>query len=191
MLVDAFLTGFIIWVGITAYLAASGEAPLAAIEMVALFSVFSVFFYSTFLTSAWAWLYCLSTWFVRLFSRTWLKHVLNIEHKPLGAIALVGAIILGAGGFALSPAVETSGERRISVVDAWLCDVFPNEICEKVATRLTKTDKEALAWLARACEAGGIRGTALRLQKNTSEVTARRGSHGTAGPATAGTPLVA
>ena len=155
LVVDALLTGAVIWVGIAAYRAMVGEAPLTAVEMVALFSVFSVFFYSTFLTSVWAWVYCLSTWFVRLFSRTGLKRVLNIEEKPLGSIALVGAVVIGVSVFVLTSVLGETSERRISVWDEWLCERFPDTICEKVAERLTADEAEALVWLAKACEAGG------------------------------------
>ncbi|MEP6245200.1 MAG: hypothetical protein ABJ086_17190, partial [Lentilitoribacter sp.] len=60
LFVDLILSGIIIWLGISVFQYLIGGLSLTAVEVVALFSVYSVFFYSTFLTSVWAWFYCVS-----------------------------------------------------------------------------------------------------------------------------------
>lgn len=155
LVADAVFTGAIIWLAINAFQWATGGRSLAAVEMLALFSVFSLFFYSTFLTSVWAWLFSLSTWFMRLFSRTSLKRVLDVETKPEAQVALVGAVLIFAVALVLTPVLKADEQQPVSVFDDMLCDMFPADICEHLG-RLTKDDKRALAYLADACEGGAI-----------------------------------
>ena len=98
-----------------------GEAP-RAIDVLALFSVYSIFFYSTFLTSIWAWLHCASAWFVRLFTRLGLGHILDVQQKPVHQIALVGAGLILLGTLALGPALRAEPGSGASRLDAWLCE---------------------------------------------------------------------
>ena len=71
LLGDLIVSGAIIWVAIRLL-----PGPILGIEaesfaeVLGIFSVFSVLFYSTFLTSAWSWAYVGSTWVLRLFART-------------------------------------------------------------------------------------------------------------------------
>ena len=55
-----------------------GEAESFA-EILGVFSVFSVLFYSTFLTSVWTWGYIFSTWVLRLFTRARLAELLAVD----------------------------------------------------------------------------------------------------------------
>ncbi|CAN0312320.1 unnamed protein product, partial [Chrysoparadoxa australica] len=66
LIADAVVTGLIIFLGIKAYLWITGTPQISVVEMMALISIYAVFFYSTFLTSIWAWAYCLSSWLSRL-----------------------------------------------------------------------------------------------------------------------------
>ena len=153
LIADAVFTGAIIWIAITAFRLLTGATPLSVVEMLALFSVFSLFFYSTFLTSVWAWIYCLSTWSMRLFSRTALNKILDVEHKPVSQVALVGAGLILFMAVALTPAFKTGEKNQVSTIDNLLCILFPGDVCEHLV-RLTKDEKKALEYLERACEGG-------------------------------------
>lgn len=58
-----------------------------------------IFFYSTYITSVWVWLYALSGFMVKLaqkldISWSWLKRFLNIDEKPLRSMAMVSILIV-------------------------------------------------------------------------------------------------
>ena len=148
---DAVFTGAIIWLGINAFQLWRGDAPLTAIEMLALFSVFSLFFYSTFLTSVWAWLYCLSTWFMRLFSRSTLTRVLDVEAKPVAQVALVGAVVVFVVALILMPVLKTDERRQASAFDQMLCSVFGGKLCLHIV-RFSKKESQAFESMLRFCE---------------------------------------
>ncbi|MFQ6029940.1 MAG: hypothetical protein ACE5Q6_20900 [Dehalococcoidia bacterium] len=60
-----------------------------------------IFFYSTFVTSVWLWLYALSTFVVKL---GWLKSILDIKDKPLRSLGIVsmGFVTVGFIVFAVA-----------------------------------------------------------------------------------------
>ncbi len=95
LLLDLLMTGAIIWGGILAYHVIRGIAPPDFFEVIGGFTVYSIFFYSTFLTSIWAWLYCLSSWIMRLFSGK-LSSILDVEKRPLQQLALISSLLLAA-----------------------------------------------------------------------------------------------
>ncbi len=65
----------------------AGEAESFA-EILGLFSIFSVLFYSTFLTSVWTWAYILSTWLVRVFVRLRLARSSMSRSSPSASSGL-------------------------------------------------------------------------------------------------------
>jgi len=148
---DAVFTGTIIWLGINAFQLLRGDAPLTAIEMLAMFSVFSVFFYSTFLTSAWAWAYCISTWVMRLFSRGALNRVLDVENKPEAQVALVGAVLVFVAALVLTPILKADEQRQASAFDQMLCSVFGGRMCLHIV-RFTEDESQAFETLSQYCE---------------------------------------
>ena len=148
---DAVFTGAIIWLGINAFQLVNGDAPLTAIEMLAMFSVFSVFFYSTFLTSAWAWAYCLSTWVMRLFSRSALNRVLDVENKPEAQVALVGAVLVFVAALVLTPVLKADEHGQASAFDQMLCSVFGGTMCLHIV-RFTENESQAFEVLSQYCE---------------------------------------
>lgn len=83
LVLDLALSAAIIWLAIFAYLRSplnTGEVESFA-EILGLFSIFSVLFYSTFLTSVWTWAYVLSTWVMRAATRLRLAHLLDVEQQ--------------------------------------------------------------------------------------------------------------
>lgn len=153
LVVDALLTGLIIWVGISAFQYVFNGQTLSAVEVVAVFSIYSVFFYSTFLTSAWAWFYCVSTWLMRLFSQGSLNRFLDVEHRPVSSIALVVSITIFISTLTISHILNTLEQSKVSSVDDMLCELFASDICAHVA-RISNDEMDALEYLLRACEAG-------------------------------------
>ncbi|EDQ05052.1 Putative beta-lactamase HcpC [Sulfitobacter indolifex] len=157
LVLDAVLTALIIFLGIRGFTLlfgdpVSGADRIAAVEMVAVVSPYAIFFFSTFLTSAWAWAYCLGTWLIRLFAQTGLKTWLNVEEAPGQQIALVGAVIIFAGSFILDSTFSFEPDGRAKLNDT-LCEFFPADICDDFA-RLTDDEERQISYLARACEAG-------------------------------------
>ena len=119
---DLVFTGAIVFLLLAAY----GYFVLGAvprpIEVLALFSVYSIFFYSTFLTSVWAWLYCASSWFVRLFTHLRLGRIFDVDKNPVKQIALVGAGLIVLGSLALGPLVRAEEGGVGARLDRWLCE---------------------------------------------------------------------
>ncbi len=150
LFLDIVFTGFIIWQSIALFQYFRGEQVLSVIEMMAVFSIFSVFFYSTFLTSVWSWIYCLSIWIVRIFTHSRLNRILNVEKEPLEQIALVGAILIFicVTIFGFFP---HTGNQQTTAFDNWLCSISPASICPHIA-RLTNDEKKVLYYSAKSCE---------------------------------------
>ena len=151
LVIDALVTGLIIFASIQAYLWITGSPPISIIEMMALFSIYSVFFYSTFLTSAWAWAYCLSSWPARLSAR--LSGWLAIDTAPGRIFALLVAGVTLLGSAALKP-VLTTDENGRTAFDEALCETFPRQACLHVA-RLTPEQQVKMNLLERACHGRG------------------------------------
>jgi hypothetical protein len=64
-------------------------------------NLFSIFFYSSFFTSVWVWLYVVSSVLIRMMQkvrRLWAEVLpfLEIEKKPLVAIGRVAGILVGS-----------------------------------------------------------------------------------------------
>ncbi len=165
LLLDAVATGLIIYGGITAYLWVTGQTPIAFIEMIALFSIYAVFFYSTFLTSFWAWAYCISSWIAWLSGR--LRGWLDMQDRPGRSLALIGGALVLMGGVALKPALTMNEDGRIAF-DNFLCDTFPGSACTHVA-RLTVDEEEKLVLLGRACF-GGVTEECFDVAHSVSDV---------------------
>ena len=158
LIFDFLISAAIIWVAIFLYL----RSPLheddieSFAEVLAAFSVFSVFFYSTFLTSVWTWAYIASTWIMRLATRLRLAYWLDVENKPIkvlflllstsiGSVTFVGAILLGN--------VFSFDEDGVTAADRSLCHLFKGQVCLEVA-ELTETEHRQLEFLILACEGG-------------------------------------
>lgn len=150
LLFDFVVTGAIIYLGIAAYLWATGQAQISLVEMVALFSVYSIFFYSTFLTSIWAWAFALSAGFVEIFHRLGLTRILRIGQEPTRQMALVGGAMVFLACAAIKPVV-TVEEGGMTYMDAQLCEWFPERACAHAA-RLHPDDVAKFELLSKICE---------------------------------------
>ncbi len=147
LLLDAVVTGTIIYVWIALYNGITAQPAVSVIEMTVVFSGYAVFFYSTFLTSVWAWIYCASYWVARVSSgmRRWL----DMQNQPGRSLGVIGAIIVFIASVAIKPALTIDQGNQISV-DDWLCEMFPRQICKHLI-RLSENRSEQQFYLGQQC----------------------------------------
>jgi len=144
LLLDLLFSGVIIWSAIALYGLITQGRVITPAEMIGVFSIFSIFFYSTFFTSILAWLYWLSAVIMRIFCKTFIKNILDTEEKPFRSIALVAAGLTFMVIFMASFALENRD------INDWWCSNFPST-CPGVY-RLTKDEAKAFLYLSRVCE---------------------------------------
>lgn len=157
LLLDLVISALIIWFAIIAYLYSplyKGDIESFA-EILGIFSIFSVMFYSTFLTSVWTWAYVISTWVLRFLSRLHLSRLLDIENKPIQILALLVGIIVFAGSITLAVPLRKNADG-ITVADRALCSLFSGPVCLDVA-RLSSTDLVKLELVMLACSGGATK----------------------------------
>lgn len=151
---DLLFSALIIWLAIWLFINSplySGDAQSFA-EILGIFSIFSVLFYSTFLTSVWSWAYVASTWVLRGFNRWRLDDVFDVAHKPLRVLGLVAAATVFCGSLTVA-AVLTTDDNGVTGFDRALCSVFKGDVCLEVA-ELTESEQAQLEFLLLACEGG-------------------------------------
>jgi hypothetical protein len=154
LLADLILSGAIIFAAIWLYIRSplyQGDIHSFA-EVLGAFSIFSVFFYSTFLTSVWTWGYILTTWFMRLFTATPLARWVD-ENNADKWLVVVGSIVVFLAALAVAVPMQ-KGADGVSQADRLLCSAFPGPVCNRVA-ELTADEKVQLRFIMRAC-AGGV-----------------------------------
>lgn len=152
LIADFVVSGTIIWTAIFAVTWAAGIETDSFAEVLGVFSILSVLFYSTFLTSVWIWAYIASTAVLRLFTRWRLHETLDVEGKPLRILGLVmaGVVFVGSLGTA---ALLRPDEDGLTALDRGLCTIFKGPVCLNVAA-LTDTDSTKLSLVLLACEGG-------------------------------------
>ncbi len=147
LVVDAALTGLIIFLGIKAFLWITGAAQISVVEMMALFSIYAIFFYSTFLTSIWAWAYCVSSWLSRMSAS--LRNWLDVAGSPGRILALFSAGFVFLGTLVVMPVI-TVDENGETFFDGRLCSIFPNDACKHMF-RTSQSTQKKLEVLWRIC----------------------------------------
>ncbi|MEL6336291.1 MAG: tetratricopeptide repeat protein [Pseudomonadota bacterium] len=151
---DFLVSAAIIWAAIWLYVASplhEGEIDSFA-EILGIFSIFSVAFYSTFLTSVWTWAYILSTWVMRVFTRLELGSLLDVEGKPVRILSLAVGLVTFLAALAASLPMQRDADG-LTLVDRTLCTVFKGPVCLDVAG-LTETEQAELDLILLACEGG-------------------------------------
>jgi TPR repeat protein len=149
LIADLIFSAAIVTAGIYSYVWFAGERIPSPVELVALFSVYSVFFYSTFMTSAWAWVYCISVWFVRLFSKVGLRKILDVKKDPVKQIALVGAAVMVLGGTTAGPVLWPKEGGFSNTFDDFVCS-FDRRACFH-AGRIAADIDRATHFMEAAC----------------------------------------
>ena len=154
LLADLILSGAIIFAAIWLYIRSplyQGDIHSFA-EVLGAFSIFSVFFYSTFLTSVWIWGYILTTWFMRLFTATPLARWVDDKNADKWLV-FVGSIVVFLAALGVAMPMQ-KGADGVSQADRLLCSAFPGPVCNRVAD-LTEDEKVQLGFIMQAC-AGGV-----------------------------------
>ncbi|WP_251358627.1 lipopolysaccharide assembly protein LapB [Kangiella sp. TOML190] len=145
---DIVLSAVIISTYILVYLWIANVHDVSIMKMVAAFSVYSIFFYSTFLTSFLSWLYVLSTWVMKLSSKTFLSRWLDIESKPGSSLGIILSGLVLSIGIAMYPFIKQDN-KSINIIEKAACYISP-DTCGDVAFQ--SSDKsEVMQYLTRAC----------------------------------------
>jgi hypothetical protein len=155
LIVDALVTGAIILGVIFVYQMTPlyDGAPLTLGEIFGVFTVFGLFFYSTFLTSIWIWLYIVSSWVIRLFSRSRLVRILDVEEAVPWILGSVLAFVTGAGTLMASVPLARDEVTGTNMVEDALCRAFGGQTCHAVAN-LTRDEARQLELLLQGCATG-------------------------------------
>lgn len=103
-----------------------------------------------------SWLFFISKWFVTLISKTKLRGWLDLKTNPMATIGAIGAILIFVFSLLITPQITTGQKNDIAAFDEFLCKVFPSEICQHHARRLSSDEEKALDYLTKSCEAGNI-----------------------------------
>jgi hypothetical protein len=151
LLTDIFISAMIILPTIVIYYYAT-DSSLSLAHTVAAFSVTAIFFYSTFLTSIWAWLFGLSIFFLRLFRKTSLHKLLDVEEKANRSIGIVAAslvLIVGVLSATFTYPSSLSQKSSVSSFDRLMCDWFA-ETCDNVA-ELTQDKLDKMEFIIKGC----------------------------------------
>lgn len=147
----AIFSGLIIWVAIALYLRSPlyvGQAESFA-EVLGLFSIFSVLFYSTFLTSVLSWGYVLSAWIMRLATRMRLASWTGVTDHPVTVLtSLLGLIVFAGALLVAAPLQKNAG--GLSLADALLCRISEDRVCLKVAD-LSDSPAQKLSMINQLC----------------------------------------
>jgi len=157
-LIDVFLSSVIILVAILVYQLIRGEQPKSAVEILALFSVFSIFFYSTFSTSLWAWIYCVSAMLMAAVNKPWMKSVFYQPDHPMRLLALTISFSVFCSALILTPLFVLKSEEKITRFDKFLCSKFPDKICLHSARLLDESSPLKLEYLTKGCIGGDLEG---------------------------------
>lgn len=149
--VDIALSAIIIWLSLLLFFYSplyNGRADSFS-EVAGVFSVFSVFFYSTFATSFWIWVYFLSTCILRFFNRINRADIFDIENQPIRMLGLILAIITFLGSMSVALLLSRE-DGRTSLSDRLICLLFEDQVCLDVA-RLTEDQQAKLELTKYAC----------------------------------------
>lgn len=155
LLVDVVITGVIIWIPINVIKYFLDGTQVSIVEMLAVFSIYSVFFYSTFVTSVWTWLYFISCWVLKGFKKFAPKLRHPIDENPEAQIGAIGALIVFLIAFVAKPVFEAPDQYLPTPFDKKLCELFPRDACSHIA-RLTYDEKTFWLYVEKSCKGGRL-----------------------------------
>lgn len=164
LIFDLIFSSIVILVAINIYSFLIYGDTVSLVEMMGIYSLYSIFFFSTFTTSLWAWIYCISTWLAKLTSKSsFIKNFFALRDYTADVIAIYAAFITF---FLLTSFVLIAKENSLArSFDELMCRNFVST-CEHVA-RITRDEEEAFNHLERLCELGEIK-NCLRLTNSKS-----------------------
>ncbi len=150
LLFDLLVSAAIILLAISAWRLINDQRLLSPVELLVGYTPFAIFFYSTFLTSLWAWAFCVSAWTIRVFARSSLGTRNVVLEKPFHQIGLLAGVLVFAG-IVLGTAI--AGRVMPNDFDGWVCDTFGGYSCTHAA-RLSTDDVQSLKRIGQACQTG-------------------------------------
>ncbi|MEM9511528.1 MAG: tetratricopeptide repeat protein [Cyanobacteria bacterium P01_E01_bin.48] len=155
LLLDLVVTGALIWGALWTWQRIGWHAGETAVfgEVAGGFSMLTVFFYSTFLTSVWSWAFVLSTILMRLAMVLRLDVWSSVDTRPGLWLGLLLGVFTALLSTPISFAFRSDPQTGLAVADRALCTVFPGPTCRRVIN-LTTNDAAKLAFLLEACEWG-------------------------------------
>jgi len=148
LLADLLFTAMVIWAAIALFRLMQGESVLHPVELIVGYSAYAIFFYSTFLTSIWAWGYASAILFVRILSSKVVERISNFE-QPFAWLACVVSVMV----FGLLLGFEVLTRTLPDDMDSRICNTFGGVLCTHEA-RLTEDEARVIALLTRACQTG-------------------------------------
>lgn len=155
LILDMVITGAIILT--TIWLAAqTGLVPKDRSDPLAVmlaFSIYSAPFYSTFLTSVWSWLYFLSIWTLRVFTRYRIAELFDVEHRPVLFLSLTLSFFVWVGTLGVSQGVTKDQVSQLSPLDDLACQTVGGEICVLMLS-IAKNEETRLHLRSNACSGG-------------------------------------
>lgn len=120
-------------------------------ELLGAFSIYSIFFYSTFVTSIWTWMHVLSIFTLKAFTSGGLSYYLDVKKRP--AVMLSLSLSIWVFAICLLFALFSSpGKDKISFLDRALCYLTPSQVCG----HLSRLSAEAASddFLLKSCSFG-------------------------------------
>ena len=128
LLLDFILTGLIILIPLVIYHRFTQDVPIgigSMLESMLAFRMTSVFFYSTFVTSIWLWLFAISVWTLRILSSEKLRSRFNVLSRPfLWRAAIAGVITTVFIGFGVTVIDGIKVDRLACAGSPWICAHF-------------------------------------------------------------------
>ncbi len=165
LLADLAITAAIILGAIYAYAASplNEGGDFSVGELLGVFSIYSIFFYSTFITSVWTWGYILSSWTIRLFARYRLAERFDAQDNLAFVLAAFVGLVIGAGTLVALVPLQKDADG-VSRFENTLCNAFGGQTCHAVA-RLTEDEEAKAQRVLQGCATGA---SAVCLEKGLS-----------------------
>ena len=151
-IIDLLLSALFIVVSINVYSYLNTGKFVSLGELIGIYSPYSLYFYSTFITSIWMWIYFASYLAMELF--TWVYNLtsdmLDYQKHRLKIFVLILSLLFIGSAKTMDRFFTYIQSKNI---DATLCSISPTTC--KHAMRLSSDEKERYYLLRQACERGG------------------------------------
>jgi tetratricopeptide (TPR) repeat protein len=151
--VDIIATALLIFIAINLYTYMNNGSWVSLGEVVGIYSPYALFFYSTFITSVWMWVYFVSDLLMTIYictSRHTYK-VLNYKKHRINIFMIILTFVMMGSVWVIDKVF--SFIHTNSKINRVLCDISP--VTCKHAMRLSHDEKEWLSFFLRSCREGG------------------------------------
>ncbi|MEM8553344.1 MAG: hypothetical protein AAGF71_00825 [Pseudomonadota bacterium] len=155
LILDAFVTGALIWGALWVwqeYGFHTGEKAVLG-EVAGGLSILTVFFYSTFITSLWTWLFILGSAVFGLVRLLRMEKWASLDKRPGFWTGVFVALVTGLFAWPLTHAFEKDEITGITKADVGFCQVFGGKTCQRISW-LAADPATQLDMLVAACADG-------------------------------------